>query len=112
MTAAYAEFALANPAHYETMFGKALADWSRYPDLEHQANATFELLVNTIVNEQLRGRLIAANPVHLAGVVWSVNHGIAMLGIARRLERGGLEARDLAIFAYRTLRGGLSIPNH
>ena len=48
MAAAYVDFALANPAHYETMFGKALDDWSRYPDLEHQANATFELLVNTI----------------------------------------------------------------
>ena len=110
MAAAYVDFALANPAHYETMFGKALDDWSRYPDLEHQANATFELLVNTIVNEQQRGRFIAANPVHLAAVVWSVNHGIAMLGIARRIERGGLEARDLAIFAYRMLRGGLGAP--
>ena len=89
------------------MFGDALADWSRYPDLEKQANATFELLVNTIVNEQQRGRLVAAEPVQLAGVVWSLSHGIAMLGIARRLGRGGLEARDLAIFAYRMLRGGL-----
>jgi AcrR family transcriptional regulator len=111
MAAAYVDFALANPAHYETMFGKALDDWSRYPDLERQANAAFELLVNTIVNEQQRGRIAAGDPVALAAVVWSLNHGIAMLAIARRLKRANISAGDLAAFAYRVLRNGLAIPN-
>jgi AcrR family transcriptional regulator len=108
MSAAYIDFALANPAHYETMFGDALNDWSRYPDLAQQANATFELLVNTIVGEQHGGRVAAGDPVALAAVVWSMNHGIATLAIARRLERANVSAADLAAFASRVLRDGLA----
>jgi AcrR family transcriptional regulator len=108
MSSAYVEFALASPAHYETMFGAALDDWSRYPDLQRQAGATFELLVNTILGGQRSGLIAAGDPVHLAGVTWSLCHGIATLGIARRLGHTGLAAHDLAGLGYRVLRNGLA----
>jgi AcrR family transcriptional regulator len=107
MSSAYVGFALENPAHYETMFGVELDDWGRYPDLERQGNATFELLVNTIVREQQGGRIAAGDPVALAAVVWSLNHGIAKLAIARRLKRANVSAGDLAAFASRVLRKGM-----
>src|SRR6266852_147708 len=43
MAAAYVHFAAANPSHYQTMFGRFLTDWRRYPDLIAHGDAAFNI---------------------------------------------------------------------
>jgi AcrR family transcriptional regulator len=86
MARAYVRFAMANQSHYQTMFGGFLTDWNRYPDLMQRAEATFQLLVDAVRDEQRERRLVAGDPVELAEVFWSLSHGISTLG-AQHLAR-------------------------
>jgi AcrR family transcriptional regulator len=107
MADAYVRFARANPSHYQTMFGGVLTDWSRYPDLVRHADAAFAVLVDTIRDEQQKGRILAADPVALAEITWSMSHGIATLGMARHLERTPTTVEELAVLGSRYLQAGL-----
>ena len=107
MAAAYVRFARANPSHYQTMFGGFLTDWSLYPDLIAHAEAAFTVLVDTIREEQRRGRLVPGNPLELAEITWAMCHGIATLGMARQLERTPTTVEQLAVLASRYLEDGL-----
>ena len=108
MGRAYIRFALANQSHYQTMFGGHLKeDWSRYPDLMLQAQATFMLLVDAVREEQRRRRLGAGDPVELAEIIWSLSHGVATLGVARQLNRTTTDVEDLLVMGCRTLVAGL-----
>ena len=89
MGVAYVRFALENQAHYQTMFGGYLQDWSAYPDLILQAEATFSLLADAVTAEQRQGRMVAGDPVELAEVMWSLTHGIVTLGAAGQLKHSG-----------------------
>ncbi len=66
MSGVYVRFARANPSHYQTMFGGFLTDWSRYPDFVRHADAAFNVLVDSIREEQRHGRIAPADPVALA----------------------------------------------
>jgi AcrR family transcriptional regulator len=107
MADAYVRFARANPSHYQTMFGGFLTDWSRYPDLTTHADAAFNVLVDTIRDEQRKGRVLAADPIELAEISWSMSHGIATLGMARHLERTRATVEELAVMGARYLQEGL-----
>jgi len=107
MADAYVRFARANPSHYLTMFGGFLTDWSRYPDLITQADAAFNVLADTIRDEQQQGRILPADPIELAEISWSMCHGIATLGMARHLERTGTTAEELAVMGSQYLQAGL-----
>jgi AcrR family transcriptional regulator len=107
MARAYVRFALSNQSHYQTMFGGFLTDWSRYPDLIHHAEAAFNVLLDTIRDEQRHGRIVAGDPIELAEITWSLSHGIATLGAARQLERTGISVDELAVLGCRLLEHGL-----
>ncbi len=107
MAAAYVRFAADNPSHYETMFGGYLADWSRYPDLVEDANAAFDILSETIRDEQKRGRIGPGDPVELAEVMWALSHGIATLGMAQHLARTPRSVGDLAVMGCQFLEAGM-----
>jgi AcrR family transcriptional regulator len=107
MGAAYVRFAADNPSHYQTMFGGVLTDWGRYPDLIANANAAFDLLVDTIRAEQARSRIGAGDPIELAEITWSLSHGIATLGMAHHLERTPATVEELAVAGSRVLQKGM-----
>jgi AcrR family transcriptional regulator len=107
MAAAYMRFARANPSHYQTMFSGVVTDWRAYPDLARHAEAAFNVLRDTIRNEQQHGRIGPGNPLELAEITWSLSHGIATLGMARQLSRTSMPLDDLAVLGCRTLQHGL-----
>jgi AcrR family transcriptional regulator len=89
MGAAYVTFALANEAHYKTMFGDAFENHDRYPELNREGGAAFEVLLNTVKEEQAAGRIEGKqDPLQTAHVLWAGVHGIATLGMAGRLTAG------------------------
>jgi AcrR family transcriptional regulator len=110
MARAYVRFALSSQAHYQTMFGGFLTDWSRYPDLVQHAGAAFDVLADAIRDEQRRGRIAPGDPIELAEITWSLTHGIATLGAAGQLERTGLDVEALAVQGCRFLEDGLYRP--
>lgn len=105
MGAAYIEFALANPSHYLTMFGGVVLDWPGNPDLVTEADGAFQVLVDTIVEEQKAGHIAAQDPQPLAQVVWANVHGIASLTINGQFETGQHEA--LGRYSWKIMRAGL-----
>jgi AcrR family transcriptional regulator len=107
MAAAYVHFAFDNPSHYQTMFGGFHTDRTRYPDLIAHGDAAFTLLVDTIREEQERGKIRAGNPIELAEIAWSLSHGIAMLGLAEHLARTPAAVEELAAFGCRILEHGM-----
>jgi AcrR family transcriptional regulator len=108
LTAAYVGFAADNRAHYSTMFGGFLQDWSRYPDLVEQAGAAFTLLVETIREEQQRARMTPGDPVAMAELAWAFSHGIASSSAVWPFESRTLGADQLAALACTLLRDGAS----
>jgi AcrR family transcriptional regulator len=106
MASAYVRFALENQSHYQTMFGGYLEDWGKYPDLIEHAEAAFDLLANTIRDEQRRGRIVEGDPIELAEITWSMSHGIATLGAAQQLQRTPTTVEDLAVQACAFLENG------
>jgi AcrR family transcriptional regulator len=107
MAAAYVHFAADNPSHYQTMFGGFLTDWTRSPDLIANADAAFNILVDTIRAEQKRGKIGQHDPIELAEITWSLSHGIATLGMARHLARTSTSIEELAVLGCRFLEDGM-----
>lgn len=107
MAAAHIHFALANPSHYQTMFGGLLRDPDRYPELVQSAEAAFGQVADAIREEQRRGRLTTEDPVALAEITWSLSHGIATLGAAGHLTRTSLGVDEIAVLASGFLERGM-----
>ena len=77
---AYVRFGTAHPAHYRVIFGPGAKGRERDPALVREGHATFAVLVDAIAAGQAAGRLAPADPVRTAQVVWSLVHGLVMLG--------------------------------
>jgi AcrR family transcriptional regulator len=107
MAAAYVHFAFDNPSHYQTMFGGFHTDRDRYPDLIAHGDAAFNVLVETIREEQELGKIRPGDPIELAEIAWSLSHGVAMLGLAQHLARTPSEVEELAAFGCRILEDGM-----
>ena len=91
---AYVGFAVANPAHYRVMFGSALgakADDAKAIDcdLVDEAEGAFQALVDALAALQRDAIVRDEDTVTMARFVWSVVHGVAMLGIDGQLARAG-----------------------
>lgn len=111
MGVAYVEFALANESHYKTMFGGAFGEHQRYPDLNKEGGAAFEVLLNTVLEEQAAGRINPKrDPLQVAHVAWASVHGIATLGMAGQLtaqDGAGATLEELSRFHSQVLLAGL-----
>jgi AcrR family transcriptional regulator len=111
MGSGYIRFALANKSHYETMFSGAFGSWERYPDLETEARAAFEVLLGAIREEQAAFRISASHDsIQLAHIIWASTHGIATLGMSGHLGTDdGLSEKleELSRIQYRILLAGL-----
>jgi hypothetical protein len=114
MGVAYVRFAMANEAHYKTMFGGTFEAPDRYPDLGQEGGAAFEVLLNAVKQEQGASRIDPKqDPLRLAHLLWAGVHGIATLGMAGRLGgKGGSGAtlEELSRLHSRTVLMGLRTP--
>jgi AcrR family transcriptional regulator len=106
MGVAYIRFAVANPSHYRVMFGRFVDPEEREPELSAEAGGAFQALVDALATLQQQGVVGGDKTVLMARFVWSVVHGVSMLGIDGRLrEPGGIE--ELMLYAIERLRAGI-----
>jgi hypothetical protein len=102
MGAAYVRFAVTHPSHYRVMFGRFLESCVKDADFIAAATAAFEVLVDSIVEQQQAGIVRRDDPRLLARFVWSVVHGTAMLAIDGQLR--GVDEQGEALNRYATER--------
>src|SRR5688572_1149585 len=98
MGLAYVQFAVTHPSHYRVMFGRFLESCSRDSELVAEAKAAFEVLVESLVEQQQAGLVRRDDPLMLARLIWSLVHGIAMLAIDGQLQ--GSDERGEALSRY------------
>jgi AcrR family transcriptional regulator len=106
MGRAYIAFALEHPSHYRVMFGGFLEACPRSPELVEEAEGSFAVLLNSIVEQQQAGLVRADDPAQLARYVWAVSHGVAMLAIDGQL-RDADPAAEMR-YAIGRIRAGIS----
>jgi AcrR family transcriptional regulator len=93
MGVAYVHFAVANPSHYRVMFGGFVDPEARQPELITEGEGAFKALVDALAALQQAGLVRGDDIVTMASFVWSVVHGVAMLGIDGELRKSaGVEA--------------------
>ena len=106
MGVAYVRFALANPSHYRVMFGGFVAPEARQPELSTEGQGAFQALVDALAALQQAGLVRGDDVVTMASFVWSVVHGVAMLGIDGELRKfAGVE--ELTRYAIERLWSGI-----
>ena len=113
MGVAYVGFAVANPAHYRVMFGSALAATADNAkavdcDLVDEAEGAFQALVDALAALQRDAIVRDEDTVTMARFVWSVVHGVAMLGIDGQLREAGA-VEGLTLYAIERLRTGIAV---
>jgi AcrR family transcriptional regulator len=106
MGRAYVDFALAHPSHYRVMFGAGAAT-THDDDLAREAQAAFQVLVDSIIEQQHAGLVRRDDPLTLAQYIWSIVHGIAMLAIDGHLRCPEGDVRQLALFAVTRIATGI-----
>lgn len=108
MGVAYVRFAVTNPSHYRVMFGGFVDTEAREPELAAEAAGAFQALVDALAALQRDGVVRGDETVLMATFVWSVVHGVAMLGIDGQLgEPGGVE--ELMRYAIDRLQTGIKV---
>ena len=91
----YVQFAQAQPAYYQLMFGTSIADPSAYPALDEAAQAAFSVLLQSIEVLQRVGEIRPAPAHPIAAHVWSVCHGFSALLAAGKFSKvDGLVGED------------------
>ena len=94
----YVKFAVAHPSHYRVMFGRFIESCSKDPEFVEEAKAAFQVLVDSLVEQQNAGLVRKDDPLILARFIWSMVHGIAMLVIDGQLR--GADERGDALNRY------------
>jgi AcrR family transcriptional regulator len=78
---AYVHFAVHNPPLLREMFSGLSIDRKAYPSLYPATKSVFKQYAEVLQRGQERGTIIDGDPRELAGVFWSLLHGVAMLFI-------------------------------
>jgi AcrR family transcriptional regulator len=108
MGRAYVQFAVAHPSHYRVMFGRFLESSSRDTEFEQEAVGAFQVLVESLVDQQRAGLIRPDDPQLLARFIWSGVHGIAMLAIDGQLQHVDPRATVLTEYAIERIRDAIS----
>ena len=98
MGIAYVRFAVDHPSHYRVMFGGFIESCARDAAFIEEATAAFQVLVDSLLEQQRAGLVRNDDPLLLARMIWSLVHGIAMLVIDGQLR--GQDERGEALRAY------------
>jgi AcrR family transcriptional regulator len=110
MGRAYQRFAVANPAHYRVMFGRFNDLSERDSELQAEATAAFDVLVNALVALQRDGLVRPEDPRALAQFIWATVHGVAMLSIDGQLGPDPSPSADaLSRFALDRLEAAIGL---
>jgi AcrR family transcriptional regulator len=102
MGAAYVLFAVAHPSHYRVMFGRFIESCSKDEEFVQEATAAFQVLVDSLAEQQRAGLVRRDDPIVLARFIWAIVHGIAMLVIDGQLR--GVDERGEALNRYASAR--------
>lgn len=98
MGIAYVRFAVDHPAHYRVMFGGFIESCEKDAEFIEAAKAAFQVLVDSLIEQQRAGLVRKDDPLLLARMIWSLVHGIAMLVIDGQLR--GQDERGEALNRY------------
>ncbi|MBB5896425.1 TetR/AcrR family transcriptional regulator [Kutzneria kofuensis] len=105
----YVRWALANPDHYKVMFDDAHGALD-FTDVRPAGRHTFLVLLNAIEAGQQAGLLRTQDPRAVAGPLWSVIHGIALLQIGHKFRAVGIK-EGAEVLAARTVTALLRSPD-
>ncbi len=83
---AYVHFAQENPWLMREMFSGLTIEREAFPDLHHASKTVFMLYIEVIKRGQEQGSIIDVDPGALAGVLWALLHGVAMLTIEHQMR--------------------------
>jgi AcrR family transcriptional regulator len=108
MGLAYVRFAVTHPSHYRVMFGRFVESCSKDAAFIDEAGAAFQVLVESLVEQQQAGLARRDDPQILARFIWSVVHGIAMLVIDGQL-RGDERGEMLNQYAVERIRDAITV---
>jgi hypothetical protein len=98
------KFASEHRAHFEVMFGLGSEALKLDPEGSKVAERAFGILEETIRNGQTAGEFVAGNSVAVAQMVWSLVHGISLLGFN---AGAGNAVPEFPRFCFAHLRTGL-----
>jgi len=107
MAGAYVRFAVTHPAHYQVMFGRFVESAAASADLQREARAAFDVLVDALVAQQKAGIVRRDEPALQARFIWAAVHGIAMLAIDGQLG-GDEHGEALNAYAIERLRRAIA----
>ena len=108
MGLAYVKFAVAHPSHYRVMFGGFVESCARDAEFVQEAQAAFQVLVDSLIEQQAAGTVRRDDPLLLARFIWSVVHGIAMLVIDGQLRGADDRGHALGQYAMQRVRDAIS----
>ena len=112
MGLAYVRFGITHPSHYRVMFGGFVNRAGGDPELEQEGTAAFQALVDSLVEQQQLGLVRHDDPMQLALYIWSIVHGVTMLGIDGRLHGPDANPENLMRYAADRIRFGITSQRH
>ena len=83
---AYVGFAQERPWLMREMFSGLSIERERFASLQEASKTVYRLYIEVITRGQEKEKIVAGDPAALAGVLWSVLHGLAMLMIERQMR--------------------------
>jgi AcrR family transcriptional regulator len=83
---AYVRFAQENPWLMREMFSGITIERETFESLQMASKSVYRLYAEVIKSGQERGKIVDGDPTALAGVLWSVLHGLAMLIIENQMR--------------------------
>ena len=107
MGLAYVRFAVAHPAHYRVMFGGFIESCAKDDAFVEEAKAAFQVLVDSLIEQQQMGLVRKDDPLLLARMIWSLVHGIAMLAIDGQLRGADEQGEALNRYAIERMRDAI-----
>jgi AcrR family transcriptional regulator len=105
MGLAYVQFAFEHRAHFEVMFGLGSEVVHLDPEGSKVAERSFGILEETIRNGQRAGEFVGGDSVDIARMVWSLVHGISLLGFYGSADHR--VSPEFPRFCFAHLRTGL-----
>ena len=107
MGIAYVRFAAEHPSHYRVMFGGFIESCAKDAQFVEEARGAFQVLVDSLVEQQGLGLVRRDDPVLQARMIWSMVHGIAMLVIDGQLRGHDERGEALNQYAIERLRDAI-----
>lgn len=83
---AYVLFARENPWLMREMYSGLSIEREAFPSLQSASKAVFHIYAEVVERGQEQGSIVEGDPAALAGVLWSVLHGVAILVIENQMR--------------------------